>query len=97
LQVDAAFFVDGVFQGNGLVVEDVDGFACVQTGVEGVGNLLGAFSGAFATGYALLRINVSRSLPQVHREVAFITFHLLHLGEGQKFYVQVPTALYQLG
>jgi hypothetical protein len=58
--------IDGIFQGNGLRIFQVDGFAIAQSGVEFIPHLAGAFLSTETAGDAPIHIHVPGPLPDLN-------------------------------
>ena len=73
-QFDALGRIDAVFQGNGLIVFHVDGFAFDQACVVGVRDFFGTFFGAETAGDTLVRVDVPRFFLEQNLKIACLAF-----------------------
>ena len=96
-EVDAGLAVDRVLQRHGLTVLDVGRRAVVQTEVELVTDLAGAFLGAEAAGNALVHVDVAGFFLDGDGEVADVTGDVDDFRESEQLHIQVPADLDQFG
>jgi hypothetical protein len=97
LKEDAAARIDGVLQGHGLGVLDVNGLSLIEVLVIGVINLPWALLSAQAAGDALVYIHVAGGLAEGGGEVSLVSLQLGELSEGEQLDVDVPADLDQFG
>ena len=83
--------------GHCLGIEFEGGLAITQALIKEIWDINGAYLGTFAAGRTLFRINVAGSFHNLDLKVSGFTTHLLYLGHGQKFYIQMPPAFHQFG
>ena len=79
-----AVVVNGVLQGHGLAVLQINGLPFADPDVVRVIHLLGAFLGAEAAGDALVHVHIARLLGYGDREIAFLSGNVRNFGEGEK-------------
>jgi hypothetical protein len=95
-QEEAVFRVDGIGRGNGLGIENINGFAGGQVLVVGIRNGYRAVLGTDATTRAFLLVDKARLLPDFDAEITGLSRDILNLGPGDDPDVGRPTGLYQL-
>ena len=79
-----AVVVNGVLQGYGLAVLQVNGLPFADPDVVRVIHLFGAFLGAESAGDALVHVHIARLFGHGDREIAFLSGNLRNFGEGEK-------------
>ena len=93
----AIAFVDHIAAGYGLGVRLVGGLSGTNTLIELTGHGHRANLGTISTTGAAFKVNVARLFLNGDLESPHITGYTLHLCEGEKFYIQMPADLDQLG
>jgi hypothetical protein len=84
LEIDAGDRIDGVLQGHGLAVLDVNRLAFGQPHVIGVNHLFRALFGADPAADAFGQIHVAGMLPQNYRKIARLAGQALQFRKRQK-------------
>jgi hypothetical protein len=97
LEIDAGLLVYDIFQGDGLLIGDVDGLSLYELFVVFIIHLLGTL---FKTGTAsntLVHIHKARMLKDLHLKTALFTMDAHNFRKGHQFNVEMPADLDQFG
>ncbi len=96
-QFDAVFGVNGVFQGYGLGIGNVDGLSFDQLLVIDIIHFPGAFFRARPAGNAFFHVHIAGFLEYRNLEISLFPAHFLNLGQGQELDIDMPSNFHQLG
>jgi len=97
VQPDAIVPIDGIFQGNGLGIRHIGGFALDKAHVVGIADLFGTLFGTFAAGNALALIDIAGMIQDLDLEITGLAADGFDFAEGSQLDVEMPADLDQFG